>query len=124
MFGRLPHRALGYPDPRGLPELREPLAALSTRRRGVVADPEPLVVCSGVAQATSLLRFVLREAGAAPVGVEGPGSPEHTSLFAATGLEAVRLPLDDEGLALTPLLCSGVRAVVTTPTHQFPTGVE
>ncbi|MBK6044375.1 PLP-dependent aminotransferase family protein [Streptomyces sp. MBT55] len=28
VFGRLPHGALGYPDPRGLPELREALAGL------------------------------------------------------------------------------------------------
>ncbi|MFD7749365.1 PLP-dependent aminotransferase family protein [Streptomyces sp. NPDC059698] len=121
--GRLPHRALGYPDPRGLPELREALAGLLARRRGVVADPERLVVCSGVAQATTLLGFVLRDEGVASVGVEDPGSPEHATLFAATGLDTVPLPLDDEGLALAPLERSGVRAVVTTPAHQFPTGI-
>lgn len=123
VFGRLPHGALGYPDPRGLPELREALAGLLARRRGVVADPERLVVCSGVAQATTLLGFVLRDEGVASVGVEDPGSPEHTSLFAATGLGTVPLPLDDDGLALAPLKRSGVRAVVTTPAHQFPTGI-
>lgn len=123
MLGRLPHSSLGYPDPRGLPELREALAGLLARRRGVVADPERLVVCSGVAQATTLLGFVLREQGLASVGVEDPGSPEHASLFAATGLGATPLPLDAEGLALGPLRRSGVRAVVTTPAHQFPTGI-
>ncbi|MEU1326468.1 PLP-dependent aminotransferase family protein [Streptomyces microflavus] len=123
VLGRLPHSSLGYPDPRGLPELREALAGLLARRRGVVADPERLAVCSGVAQATTLLGFVLREQGLASVGVEDPGSPEHASLFAATGLGATSLPLDAEGLALGPLRRSGVRAVVTTPAHQFPTGI-
>ncbi|MEW1613797.1 MULTISPECIES: PLP-dependent aminotransferase family protein [unclassified Streptomyces] len=123
VLGRLPHRALGYPDPRGLPELREALAGLLVRRRGVVADPERLVVCSGVAQAATLLGFVLRDEGLASVGVEDPGSPEHASLFASTGLNAVPLPLDAEGLALDPLRRCGVRAVVTTPAHQFPTGI-
>ncbi|MFI8436891.1 PLP-dependent aminotransferase family protein [Streptomyces sp. NPDC079020] len=123
VIGRLPHSALGYPDPRGLPELREALAALLTRRRGVVADPDRLVVCSGVAQAATLLGFVLRGQGLSAVGVEDPGSPEHASLFASTGLGVVALPLDDEGLAVDPLLASGVRAVVTTPAHQFPTGI-
>ncbi|MEW1760842.1 PLP-dependent aminotransferase family protein [Streptomyces cyaneofuscatus] len=123
VLGRLPHSSLGYPDPRGLPELREALAGLLARRRGVVADPERLVVCSGVAQATTLLGFVLREQGLATVGVENPGSPEHASLFAATGLRATPLPLDTEGVALGPLRRSGVRAVVTTPAHQFPTGI-
>lgn len=123
VLGRLPHSALGYPDPRGLPELRVALAALLARRRGVVADPERLLVCSGVAQATTLLGFVLRERGLRTVGVEDPGSPEHATLFASTGLVTARLPLDDEGLATEPLTRSGVRAVMTTPAHQFPTGI-
>ncbi|WP_405896678.1 PLP-dependent aminotransferase family protein [Streptomyces sp. NBC_00727] len=122
-LGRLPHGALGYPDPRGLPELRDALAALLTRRRGVVADPERLLVCSGVAQATTLLGFVLRGRGIRTVGLEDPGSPEHAALFASAGVATVPVPLDDEGLALEPLTRSGVRAVVTTPAHQFPTGV-
>lgn len=123
VLSRLAHRQLGYPDPRGLPELRTALAALLTRRRGVVADPERLVVCSGVAQALTLAGSVLRERGEPTVGVEDPGSPEHGVLFAAAGLRAVGLPLDAEGLAPEPLAASGVRAVVATPAHQFPYGI-
>ncbi|MFJ5290606.1 PLP-dependent aminotransferase family protein [Streptomyces sp. NPDC088348] len=120
---RLPHDALGYPDPRGLPELRTALAELLTRRRGVVADPERLVVCSGVAQATTLLGLALHARGLRAVGTEDPGSPEHTALFAAAGLRTVALPLDAEGPAPGPLAESGVRAVAATPAHQFPTGI-
>ncbi|MFF3457736.1 PLP-dependent aminotransferase family protein [Streptomyces sp. NPDC002730] len=123
VLARLPHRALGYPDPRGLPELRTALASLLTRRRGVVADPECLVVCSGVAQAMTLLGFVLHGHGLRTVGVEDPGSHEHGALFSAAGLDMTALPLDGEGLATGPLQGSGVRAVVTTPAHQFPTGI-
>ncbi|MFF8380048.1 PLP-dependent aminotransferase family protein [Streptomyces sp. NPDC015661] len=121
---RLPHPALGYPDPRGLPELRTALAAMLTRRRGVVADPERLVVCSGVAQASTLLGFVLRARGLRRVGIEDPGSPEHGRLFASTGMETVWLPLDEEGLRPGPLADSGIRAVVVTPSHQFPSGIS
>ncbi|MFF2778432.1 PLP-dependent aminotransferase family protein [Streptomyces sp. NPDC058052] len=123
VLAELPHHALGYPDPRGLPALRSALAALLTRRRGVVADPDRLVVCSGVAQAATLLGFVLRERGHGAVGVEDPGSPEHARLFAATGLKTVWLPLDEEGLRPAPLLAAGLRAVVVTPSHQFPSGI-
>jgi len=119
----LPHRELGYPDPRGLPRLRTALAELLTRRRGVVADPERLVVVSGVAQALALLGGALRARGIGAVGVEDPGSPPHGSLYAAAGLDVVPLPLDGEGLALGPLREARVRAVVTTPAHQFPTGI-
>ncbi|MER7951808.1 PLP-dependent aminotransferase family protein [Streptomyces sp. NPDC096079] len=124
VLARLPHPALGYPDPRGLPALREALAAMLARRRGVVADPERLVVCSGVAQASTLLGFVLRARGLRQVGIEDPGSPEHGRLFASTGMETVWLPLDEEGLRPGPLAASGVRAVVVTPSHQFPSGIS
>ncbi|MET7701224.1 PLP-dependent aminotransferase family protein, partial [Streptomyces sp. NPDC005485] len=119
----LPHHALGYPDPRGLPQLRTALAELLARRRGVVADPERIVVVSGVAQATTLLGFVLHARGMRRAGVEDPGSPQHGALYASAGIETVALPLDEEGLAIGPLKASGVRSVVTTPAHQFPTGL-
>lgn len=123
VLSRLPHQALGYPDPRGLLELRTSLAGMLARRRGVVADPERLVVCSGVAQASALLGFVLRARGLRTVGIEDPGSPEHGRLFASTGMETVWLPVDEEGLVPGPLAASGVRAVVVTPSHQFPSGI-
>ncbi len=123
VLAELPHHALGYPDPRGLPRLRTTLAELLTRRRGVVADPERVVVVSGVAQAATLLGFVLHARGMRAVGVEDPGSPEHETLYASAGLDAVPLPLDDEGLDTGALRASGLRAVVTTPAHQFPTGI-
>ncbi|MFJ3509534.1 MocR-like pyridoxine biosynthesis transcription factor PdxR [Streptomyces luteogriseus] len=123
VLAELPHQELGYPDPRGLPRLRTALAELLARRRGVVADPERLVVVSGVAQATALLGFALHARGVRAVGVENPGSPQHDALYASAGVTAVPLPLDGEGVALEPLRSSGVRAVVTTPAHQFPTGL-
>ncbi|MET7452848.1 PLP-dependent aminotransferase family protein [Streptomyces sp. NPDC005574] len=123
VLARLPHEDLGYPDPRGLPQLRTALAELLARRRGVVADPERLVVVSGVAQATALLALVLGARGLRRVGVEDPGSPQHAALHASAGVTTVPLPLDADGLAPGPLRASGVRAVVTTPAHQFPTGI-
>jgi GntR family transcriptional regulator/MocR family aminotransferase len=123
VLAELPHESLGYPDPRGLPRLRTALAELLTRRRGVVADPERIVVVSGVAQATALLADVLHARGTRTAGVEDPGSPQHGTLYASAGVGTVPLPLDDEGLAVGPLRASGVRVVVTTPAHQFPTGI-
>ncbi len=78
VLAELPHEVLGYPDPRGLPRLRTALAELLARRRGVVADPERLIVVSGVAQAMALLGFVLHARGMRTVGVEDPGSPSTT----------------------------------------------
>ncbi|WP_079036297.1 PLP-dependent aminotransferase family protein [Streptomyces silaceus] len=119
----LPHHMLGYPDPRGLPRLRTVLAELLVRRRGVVADAERVVVCSGVAQAMTLLAQALHARGHTTIGVEDPGSPEHETLLCAAGVTPVRIPVDEEGVLVEALRDQGVRAVVTTPAHQFPSGI-
>src|SRR5712691_8005225 len=55
-----PAASLGYGDPRGRPELREALADYLARVRGVVADPELIVVCAGFRHGLSLVARVLR----------------------------------------------------------------
>lgn len=123
VLARLPDQALGYPDPRGLPELRAELAGLLARRRGVVADPERIVVCSGVSQAMTLIGFALAGRGRPVVAVENPSSAEHEQLFAAAGSAVVRVPMDAEGIDPAALAASGAGAAVLTPAHQFPTGI-
>ena len=50
-----PYEVLGYSDPRGLPELRQGLAAYLGRARGVRVAPDRLVVCSGFTQGLAVL---------------------------------------------------------------------
>jgi GntR family transcriptional regulator/MocR family aminotransferase len=45
-----PIDAVDYPDPRGVPALRETLAEYLGRVRGAAADPEQLIVCTGFSQ--------------------------------------------------------------------------
>ncbi len=55
--------AVGYGDPRGVPELREALADYLGRVRGAAADPEHVVVCTGFRQGLSLTCRWLRANG-------------------------------------------------------------
>jgi GntR family transcriptional regulator/MocR family aminotransferase len=57
---RMPDRALGYPDAHGAPELRAQLAAYLRRVRGVVAEPDRVIVAAGVQQAVALVAVALR----------------------------------------------------------------
>ena len=119
-----PDRALGYPDPRGAPELRAAVAAHLRRVRGVAADPGSIVVCSGAAQGFALLAKALRSSR---IAVEDPGLPPHRAILAANGATLVALPVDGEGarVAELPTLDAAGRidAVLVTPAHQSPTGV-
>src|ERR1700681_833039 len=77
-----PNLSLGYPDPRGAIELRRALAGHLRRVRGVVVDPQTIVVCSGAAQGLVLLARAL---GAPHVEMEDPGLPAHRAILAAHG---------------------------------------
>ncbi|GAA3498817.1 PLP-dependent aminotransferase family protein [Streptomyces prasinosporus] len=115
-----PNDALGYGDPRGRPELRTALADYLARVRGVRADPERLVVCSGFAHGLHLLCAVLRARGARTLAVESYGLDVHWNLAERTGLRTVPLPFDALGTRTQDTGDAG--AVLLNPAHQFPLG--
>lgn len=117
-----PIDAVGYPDPRGVPALRQALADYLGRVRGAVADPEQMLVCTGFSQALSLLCKWLSERGAERIALEDPGWHRHRLIAEQAGLEVVPVPVDAQGIDVRALDESGASAVVITPAHQFPTG--
>jgi GntR family transcriptional regulator/MocR family aminotransferase len=117
-----PIDAVGYPDPRGVPALRQSLAGYLGRVRGVAAEPEQLLVCGGFSQAFAILCRWLAERGAERVALEDPGWHRHRLAVEAAGLEVVPIPVDAEGLRVDALEREDVDVVLVTPAHQFPTG--
>jgi GntR family transcriptional regulator/MocR family aminotransferase len=118
----LPDARLDYGDPRGEVELREALAAYLGRVRGVVADPERLLVTGGTRLGMTLVWSVLRDAGATRVGIENPGWTAQHDTARDAGLEVVAVAVDEHGLCVDELAALDVDAVVLTPAHQCPTG--
>jgi GntR family transcriptional regulator/MocR family aminotransferase len=116
-----PSDALGYGDPRGRPELRRALAGYLSRARGVRADPERIIICSGFTHGLGLLCQALRARGAAVLATEAYGLQVHRDVAAVRGLRLAPLPVDAEGAAVSEL--GGADAVLLTPAHQFPLGV-
>ena len=120
----IPDRGLGYPVPAGAPILRAELATYLNRVRATVATPERVVVTSGVAQALHLAIRALSQLGYGDrLGIEDPAGLPHRPLLTAAGAELVPVRIDDEGVDVTALDRAGVRVVLLTPTHQYPTGV-
>jgi GntR family transcriptional regulator/MocR family aminotransferase len=119
---------LGYGDPRGSPWLRTELASWLARTRGLRAEPDDIIIVTGVAQAFALLAQALaralgRGSAAGEIGVEDPGSRGSRDELAYWGLRPVPIGVDDHGLMVDELVRTGLRAVLITPAHQFPTGV-
>jgi GntR family transcriptional regulator / MocR family aminotransferase len=119
----LPDSRLTYADHRGVPELRNALAGYLARVRGVVVDPEHVVVCCAASQALTVLWDVLRKRGGRRVAVEDPGWRWQRYTAEAARLEAVPVRVDADGMVVSELAAADVDAVVMTPAHHYPTGV-
>ncbi len=116
----VPASAFAYPDARGAPELRGQLAAYLRRVRGVVAEPDSIVVCAGATQGLALLGRALARRGTEAIAVEDPGLPPHRAVLAYAGLEVRGVRVDERGLDVDAL---DAPVVVVTPAHHCPTGV-
>jgi len=112
-----PAASLGYGDLRGVEPARAALAAYHARARGVRADPERVVFCSGFAQGLDLLCRTLR----GTVAVEAFGHRLHHQAIAANGLRVATVPVDERGAVLDTL--GRAAAALLTPAHQFPLGM-
>lgn len=123
-LNRAPHEAFGYTDPRGRPELRRALAEYLSRARGVRADPELLMVCTGFVQVTGLLGRAMANSGARRIAVEALGFPDTRAVLRASGLKTCEIPVDGFGARIDTLDGVGADAVLLTPSHQYPSGVS
>jgi GntR family transcriptional regulator / MocR family aminotransferase len=113
---------LGYGDPRGTDALREVLAGYLRRVRGTVADAERIVICVGFGQGVNLVLRSIAGDGIRRVAIEDPGDDDYFEICSRLGIEAVPVPIDERGIDVGALAAASVRAVILTPTHQFPTG--
>jgi GntR family transcriptional regulator/MocR family aminotransferase len=117
-----PAAELGHVDPAGVPAVRTELAAYLARVRGVSAAPRDVVVTHGFTHGLGLLCHALREDGHESVAFEDPGFPLLAAFARRAGLEPVPVGVDEDGLDVDALTAGGARAVVVTPSHQFPLG--
>jgi len=115
-----------YPDPQGEPALRECLAAYLRDHRGILADPDQIMVVSGTQQALDLIGRCALDPGDGVV-LEEPHYPGARHAFRALGADLQAVPVDDDGLRTDDLPPhqpgdAPPRLACVTPSHQFPLG--
>ncbi|MGD9960509.1 PLP-dependent aminotransferase family protein [Nocardioides sp.] len=109
----------GYPDARGLVELRESLCQHLARTRGLVCTPEEIVLTNGT---TDGLRHLLGLLPAGAIAMEDPGYRAAAEVVLDSGRRLVDLPVDHRGLSLDSLT-GAVAGIYVTPAHQHPLGI-
>lgn len=106
----------------GYAPLREAIANYLSRQRGVICEPEQIVIISGAQQAVDLLARLMLEPGD-PVVMETPGYADAYALFKAHGAQVWAQPVDEHGLPIEQVPTAvSPKLIFVTPTNQFPRG--
>jgi GntR family transcriptional regulator / MocR family aminotransferase len=114
---QLPSRS---PDPYGLPELREEVAAYLRRSRGLAVTSAHVLITQGVSSGLALLADALLTPGD-KAGVEEPGYPTGREVLHRAGALVVPCRVDAHGIVPEELPVD-LRLLYTTPAHQYPLG--
>jgi GntR family transcriptional regulator/MocR family aminotransferase len=112
----------GYSALSGHPRFRRLLAEHLAETRGVVAEPEQIIVTSSARGGLSLIVAALLSEGE-ECWVEEPGFRSAKAIFSAAGGRLVPVPVDGEGIDVSRApAASRSRLIYVTPSHQYPTG--
>ncbi len=115
---------VGYPDPRGDPDLRREVAAYLGIARGMRCTPAQVLITAGFSGALGLVLRALAQDGK-PAWVEDPGFPLTRTALALAGMTVTGVPVDAEGLdvAAGMRMAPDARLAVVTPGQQAPLGM-
>ena len=115
---------VGYPDPRGDPDLRREVAAYLGIARGIRCSPSQVLITAGFAGALGLVLRALGLEGQR-AWFEDPGFPLTRTALQLGGMAVAAIPVDAEGLdvAAGVGLAPDARLAVVTPGQQAPLGM-
>lgn len=103
--------------PQGDYQLRQQIAAYLQEYRNMAVSPDQIVVGAGTAYLLGMLSELLPRRKFA---LEEPGYLMLARSLQGRGVPFAAIPVDEEGMALSPLKSSGASVCVLTPSNQFP----
>jgi GntR family transcriptional regulator / MocR family aminotransferase len=119
---RVTPRMLSYGQGPGLPVLREALCEHLALSRGVLCEPEDILITSGTTDSLLLCASLFAEAGDGAV-VEQPGYAQAAVALRSAGLTVGIAPVDEQGLDPARMRCAApIRLLYCTPCRQHPLG--
>ncbi|MFR1259140.1 MAG: PLP-dependent aminotransferase family protein [Oscillospiraceae bacterium] len=104
----------------GLLPLRLAIAEELARQRGLVVQPEQIVIGAGTEYFYALLAQFLGRGQR--FAIEDPCHRTLAQVYSRSGAEVMPVPMDESGIRVAELEASGAQIVHVSPSHQYPTG--
>lgn len=112
---------LRSPPNTGLLALRQAIAGMLRRSRGMEVSPERIVIGAGAEYLYNILIQLLGRENC--FGLENPGHQKIRRVYEANGVALCPVALDESGVDMRALMASGANVLHISPSHQFPTGI-
>lgn len=115
--------AMNYGDASGYPPLREAIAENLRLTRGLNCDSDQIIVMASSVQAIRRIVTLVLNHGES-VWFGEPGMIDRRISFAAAGVNAMTVPIDDEGVVIEPAykFDKHVRLAYVFPSRHYPFG--
>lgn len=107
-------------EPLGILPLRQAIAHYLRKYRGVYTHAENIIITTGHSESLFILFSLLDHSSYA---VEDPGYYQSLDTFTKFNQQAIKIPIDKYGFSVKDLEKTKANTVITTPNHQFPTGI-
>ena len=106
--------------PQGPYIVRKTIAHLVEISRGIICEPEQIVIGAGT---QSLIRNLMgMQKTKTIVAIEDPGYSRFYTMLKNMNFDVQPIQLDEDGIDINQIESSQARFVFVTPSHQFPTG--
>ena len=116
------HLLLFESDPQGEAALRFEISKYVYQSRGVIANPDQIVIGAGTQQLTTHLCRIMRRMNVGHVAAEDPGYLPVQNIFRDHGFSITKVAVEDDGIRIEKLPANIPSAVYVSPSNQFPTG--
>lgn len=116
-----PGRLSQYGDPQGVPELRFTLQNYLEHSRGVICEPQQVVITAGLQNSLDIVATLLKEKHSA-VAFEDPGYTLAGNIFRNHDYCVVPVPVTENGIDVDLLAATSSSIAYVTPSHQLPMG--
>jgi GntR family transcriptional regulator/MocR family aminotransferase len=110
-----------YGDPQGDWGLRCSIQSYLEHSRGVLCDPDQVIICAGLQQGLDIIAHLLKDRHSV-VAIENPGYFLPRSVFSNHDYSIFPVPVGPGGLDLEHLAASNSTIAYVTPSHQLPLG--
>lgn len=110
-------------SPRGEAALRKQIAHYLYMTRGLISDPDQIIIAAGTQMISTLVSTFLRRTGLRSLAYEDPGYLPSVNVYHDRGFDVHPVGITDKGVSLEEIRKIGPSVISVSPSNQFPLGM-